>query len=193
MGEIDKLMRGLGSSRWEARRAASEALVSMGSPAITPLIDALQDRNPDVRWAAIRALGKLGDPTAIKPVTKALRDKDSGVRKTAAEALGKIGDARATAALITAVGDEDWSVRQAAVESLGKIGNPKAVDAVVNTLRDGYSDVRQAAVAAAVQIGKPAVAPLIKALGDDNPDTVICQRPDGVLTTGTATEVASRQ
>ena len=125
MAEIDKLVQGLGSTRWEARRAASEALVNIGSPAISPLIDALKDNNPDVRWAAIRALGKLGDPSAVKPIIKALRDEDSGVRKTAAEALGKIGDARATVALIAAVDDEDWSVRQAAVESLGKVGQLK--------------------------------------------------------------------
>ena len=174
MAEIEKLIRGLGSSRWEARRAASEALANLGSPAVGPLIDALRDKNPDVRWAAIRALGKLGDPVAVKSIIKALRDEDSGVRKTAAEALGKIGDAKATVPLIAAVDDENWSVRQAAVESLGKMGHAKAVDAVVNALRDGYSDVRQAAVTAAVQMGKPAVLALIKALSDDNPDTRRC-------------------
>ena len=73
MAEIEKLMRGLGSSRWEARRAASEALVNLGSPAVGPLIDALRDKNPDVRWAAIRALGKLGEP-AIPALREALRD-----------------------------------------------------------------------------------------------------------------------
>ncbi|MGC8880568.1 MAG: HEAT repeat domain-containing protein, partial [Anaerolineae bacterium] len=75
----------------------------------------------DVRQAAARALGKIGDAAAVPALIEALRDEDEDVRQAAAEALGKIGDAAAVPALIEALRDEDMWVRRAAAEALGKI------------------------------------------------------------------------
>lgn len=45
--------------RHEDRKIAIEALVKIGEPAVEPLIEALRDRDWEVREAAVNALGKI--------------------------------------------------------------------------------------------------------------------------------------
>ncbi len=54
---------------------------------VEPLIQALQDEAWEVRAAAAKSLGKLGDRRAIAPLQELLRDNQSPVRDAAAEAL----------------------------------------------------------------------------------------------------------
>jgi HEAT repeat protein len=77
------------------RRAAAEALVKIGTPAVPALIQALGDSDWDVRRAAAEALGAIGDPQAIPALIQALGDSSWGVRRAAAWALGKLGDPQA--------------------------------------------------------------------------------------------------
>jgi HEAT repeat protein len=146
---------------YEAVRAA---VVELGTPAVPPLIQALGDEDIDVRRAACRALGEIGDRQAVPPLIQALRDWN--VRAAACEALVKIG-APAVPHLIQALGDGDWHVREAACEALGEIGDGQAVPPLIQALGDGDSDVRAAACRALGAIGdRQAVPPLIQALGD---------------------------
>ncbi|GIK67653.1 MAG: hypothetical protein BroJett018_54470 [Chloroflexota bacterium] len=138
-------------------------LESIGTPAVDPLINALQDS--DVQWWAASALGRIGTP-AVDPLILALQDADSGVRRAVAEALGEIGNPRAVDPLILALQDADSGVRRAAADALGQIGDPRAVDPLIKSLRDSHSGVRRAAAQALGKIGDPAVAPLIIALQD---------------------------
>jgi hypothetical protein len=52
------------------RKQLVEALGAVGTPAVPPLIQALGDRNSDVRAAACRALGAIGDRQAVPPSSK---------------------------------------------------------------------------------------------------------------------------
>jgi HEAT repeat protein len=65
----------------------------------------------DVRSAACRALGEIGDPQAIPHLIQALRDDYSDVRSAACWALGRIGDPQAIPHLIQALQDENAWVR----------------------------------------------------------------------------------
>jgi HEAT repeat protein len=67
--------------------------VKIGDPAVPHLIQALGD-GIDVRAAACRALGAIGDGQAVPPLIQALGDGDvvAHVREAACEALVKIGD-----------------------------------------------------------------------------------------------------
>jgi HEAT repeat protein len=57
------------------RDLAAGTLAEIGDPeAVGPLIDALRDRDRDLRNAAARALGRLGDPRAIGPIARAPLD-----------------------------------------------------------------------------------------------------------------------
>jgi HEAT repeat protein len=57
------------------RRAAAEALEKIGPPAVPALIQALRDEKEEVRRAAAKALGEIGDA-----LTQALRDEKEEVR-----------------------------------------------------------------------------------------------------------------
>ena len=118
-----------GDSGWDVRRAAAEALVKIGTPAVSPLIQALGDRSENVRAAAAWALGDLGDPQAIPALIQALGDQSENVRWAAAWALGDLGDPQAVPPLIKALRDRSENVRCAAAWALGAIGDPQAIPA----------------------------------------------------------------
>jgi HEAT repeat protein len=147
--------------------AVRAAVVELGTPAVPHLIQALGDRDRDVRKAACRALVKIGAP-AVPHLIQALGDGNEDVRAAACWALVKIG-APAVPHLIQALGDGNEDVRAAACWALVKIGAP-AVPHLIQALGDGDWYVRAAACEALVEIGAPAVPHLIQALGDGNED-----------------------
>ena len=55
------------------------------------LIEALKDKNSDVRWRAAFALGEIKDARAVEPLIEALKDEDKYFQSVAADALGRIG------------------------------------------------------------------------------------------------------
>ena len=66
-----ELLRGEGFER----ELAAATLAAIGDPrAVDPLVDALRDRDRDLRNAAARALGQLGDPRAISSLVVAPLD-----------------------------------------------------------------------------------------------------------------------
>lgn len=91
----------------QIRLAALEALIAMGplaKAAAPAAIQALNDSNNFVRWAAVRLLGKIGTAAdadarvaAVGGLVKSLSDPDLDVRKAAVAALGQYGQATAAA------------------------------------------------------------------------------------------------
>ena len=132
------------------------------------LIKALgYEKNSDIRCAAAKALGELGDKQATEPLIAVLRDTEPGVRRTAAEALGKLGGTQAAESLITALQNSDSEIRKAATKALVNIGTP-ALEPLIATLRDtSDQNLRQTAADVLVEIGAPAVEPLIAVLKDE--------------------------
>ena len=79
------------------------SLGKIGSSAVDPLIQALQDKDYQVRSRAAYTLGEIEDDRAVEPLIQALSDEEWVVRGNAAEALGKIKDERAVEPLIQAL------------------------------------------------------------------------------------------
>ncbi|MEM4359193.1 MAG: HEAT repeat domain-containing protein, partial [Candidatus Bilamarchaeaceae archaeon] len=69
----------------------TDEVVAIGEPAVPALIDALKDKNEDVRYGAAIALGKIGDARAVPALIDSLNDKGWIVREGAAKVLGRIG------------------------------------------------------------------------------------------------------
>ncbi|MBW4455549.1 MAG: HEAT repeat domain-containing protein [Nostoc indistinguendum CM1-VF10] len=94
----------------------------IGKDWVRPLIEALKDKNNDVRSSATHALGMIGKD-AVPSLIIALQNRDSKVRAGAADALGKIGtDAKsADPSLIVALEDPDSKVRASAANALKQI------------------------------------------------------------------------
>jgi HEAT repeat protein len=108
-----ELRSALGSGDWAVRRAASYVLEQMGertapgtetpdtnmaTPArrrqqavLTAFTDLLRDADADLRLAAVKTLGRLGDAHARSVLMTALSDVDTGVRAAAAHALADLG------------------------------------------------------------------------------------------------------
>jgi HEAT repeat protein len=95
----DTLLETLRDDDMFLRAAVTGALISIGQPAVSGLIQALFDDNKAVRRASAKALGKIGDENAVSPLAVALKDTDKGVRKFAREALQRIDTPQAREAL----------------------------------------------------------------------------------------------
>lgn len=122
-----------GDDLW-VRAAATGALISIGSPAVSGLVQALRDEDKAVRRAAAKALGKIGDQGQDQEVlcglSVGLLDVDGAVRRFAAEALGRLEAASMVPELTEALNDSNASVRIAAFRALARIDTPEAQSAV---------------------------------------------------------------
>lgn len=104
----------------------AQAAVKLGKSkdpdAVQFLVQALTDRDEEVRRATIEALGEIGDRSvAPKAIDVLVRDESPNVRRAAAVLLGKLGDRSAIVALIEAVGDPEYRVSLAAAAALQQI------------------------------------------------------------------------
>ena len=121
--ELETLMDSLASKDGMIRQEARESLVTLGKPAVSSLIQALQNsRRDQVRWEAAKALGEISDTRSIPALVKALEDSDSDVAWLAAEALIKFKKA-AWLPLLKALiesGSDSVALRQGAHHVLWK-------------------------------------------------------------------------
>jgi CubicO group peptidase (beta-lactamase class C family) len=128
---------------------AAEALSRIGRPAVGPLATALRSVNPDVRWCAAIALGRLGAEAseAVPALTEALADAEANVRWCSAVALGTAGPRAkdAVPVLLALLNDTDEDVRFGASVALARIApeavvlsrDPEAVAARIQALVPG--------------------------------------------------------
>jgi HEAT repeat protein len=82
----------------------------------------MDDRSPQVRCAAVRALAKANNPDTRNILVRALQDKCFEVRVAAARALGSLRAASAAGDLAVCLKDTDAAVRIAAAGALRAIG-----------------------------------------------------------------------
>jgi hypothetical protein len=134
-------------------------------------------KDVDVRVAAARALGQIGDARAVEPLIEILNDRQ-GSASLAAIALGKIGDSRAVEPLIAALKDKGanyYPIRSNAADALGSIGDSRAVEPLVEALKIDMSMIP--GVAAAIgKIGAPALEQVISLVKDKNATVTQRQR-----------------
>jgi HEAT repeat protein len=115
---LDPLMHQLRNE--EFKDDATNALVELGQPAVPRLIEALKDRDDNVRKQAVLALGRIKQTEAIDPLIAMLADKDWYTRLTAAAALEAIGDERGRDAIKPLMKDQDMVVRMRVERILAK-------------------------------------------------------------------------
>ena len=188
---------------WAVRVKAAAALgplleVAREGGALLPLIARLADQRPEVKAAAARALGEIGDPSAagplaktlvtnragataelatalerigrpsISPLTPALDHPEPEVRLVAAKTIATIGSTDAVVPLGKALGDPEVKVRQAAAKALRNLADARVLEALARALADSDWHVYYAASDALARIGEPALTTLIEALGHPN-------------------------
>ncbi|HEY8630408.1 MAG TPA: HEAT repeat domain-containing protein [Gaiellaceae bacterium] len=151
-GELQRQLSALETgSAWQ-RATAAFALGDIGSRrGVHALRCALDDPKAEVRRAAARSLGRLGEPTAVGPVVEALAQSRIP-RSVAGQALLAIGEPALPAlrALITA---PDAEARALAVELVGFLGDASDGGVLVERLRDSSAEVRAKAAHALGRVG----------------------------------------
>jgi hypothetical protein len=111
------------------------------------------DKEPLVRAAAARALGKAKDPTYLPSVAKALYDPAEPVRVDSAIALDSLTGEQAVEALRNrAVLDDSQDVRAAAAKALRHYRREDVVRTLMECLTDKAFSVRHQAHASLVEI-----------------------------------------
>jgi len=160
---VKKLKATLQKEKDPKRRAEAISSLGRNEEALEVLIAALTDRHPQVREAAVAALGDLAHPKAVEPLIATLNDKDPEVKTAAAAALGRLRDPKAIAPLTAflrkeALAGGDLGGKKArtgskvvaasaftAAGALGHLGE-EGFEALAATLRDPAPQVRRSAV-----------------------------------------------
>ena len=119
---------------------ASWGLAFVGARAPEALREAARSEHPEIRTAAIAALGdqiqSLGDADATTLLTEALEDNCTDVRAEATTLLGKLHDAQWAEPLLTPrLQDPEAQVRKNAALSLMKLGSTGAIDSLQAALQ----------------------------------------------------------
>lgn len=142
---IPGLVAQLGSADARLRRQARTDLVTAGPLAISALTQALEDRNPQVRSEAARALGRIRDGAVAEALVKRLEDDNLEVRWTAAEGLVALGR------------DGLVAVLRAMLQERASVRRREGAHHVLRSLADGDLDAIVRPVLAAIEGVQPAL------------------------------------
>jgi HEAT repeat protein len=166
-GDVNALVRLLGSPDPAVQWHAAEALGECGETAVPPLLSALQSRSVPVRLGTVEALGTIGDLRAAGPLIAVLENDPSiEVRWAAVHALGGIDSPAVIPVLVPLLRDPGRYIRYGAATTLLRLGWEPGDDAerayLLIALRD-WDAVRH--------LGAAATRPLRDMFRDNDPAT----------------------
>jgi HEAT repeat protein len=122
----DRITYLISNERWDE-------LITVGTPAVNQLINALEDDDETVRRKSAWILGEIRDPAAVETLIKALKDDDAEVRAAASIALEQMGSPSVHPLIVSL---EEKDLRKTSIVILGKIGDERAVAPIVKKLND---------------------------------------------------------
>ena len=115
--------------------------------AVQPLINLLDNPDPNIRLNAAHALGEIGDPVANAAVAELSNDPSWRVRNEAVEAMSGLHADKQIPMLSNALTDSSWRVRLSSAQALHSLGQPgitKLEEVMKNTTdRDAREICRQ--------------------------------------------------
>jgi HEAT repeat protein len=168
------LMEALHDSAWwyEREYAAGELLAAiekLGTAAVDPLIEALQDKEGTVRKFAASLLGKLGEPRAIEPLGMALYDLHHEVGKVAAESLARFG-IPAVDILVGALSHPEMWIRIHAIGALTQIRDSRVTPILLEMLNDPEREVKKRVIQSLGQLKDPRSSPALQEIVSNRAD-----------------------
>jgi HEAT repeat protein len=146
-----------------------------GEASIGILTCLLRHREARVRRDTVRALGRIGGPSAHRSLIQAMRDSDPVVLEAVVGTLGAAKVKQATPALLRIAGQrvlagKPFAVRKAAVSALGATGDPGVIPALTALLytrtwfqRAAGDELRQAAAMALLGMARPDAREVVEA------------------------------
>ena len=132
------------------------------------LLKAVNDSNAEVRYAAMRSLGMLGDDRAVATLTEQLKFYGKGEGAwSALDGLARLAHASTVSLFTARLSDKDPYLRRAAAEGLGRAGDKTSLAALESGAGTDASGMVRAAMQYALQkLGRNYVARLIEFLDD---------------------------
>jgi HEAT repeat protein len=132
------------------------------------LIKAVNDSHPEVRYAAMRALGAVHETRAVPALTEQLAYYKKGEGAwSALRALALIAPADSIPTFTERLQDKDPYLRRAAAEGLGRAGDTKSIDALEPmATSDDSAMVRAACVFALQKLGRNYAGRLVDLMSD---------------------------
>ena len=134
LAAIPHLIRALGYNNPGAAVAAVDGLITIGEPAVLPLLELLDGYNYSARAWALRALSGIGDPRSLSLLLDtAQNDFALSVRRAAARGLGTIkweqmaagevmmAQAEVLQVLLSICSDPEWVVRYSAITGVERL------------------------------------------------------------------------
>lgn len=152
------------------RRSAAKAIKELAEAGkikmvgvIEALTDALNDKDRDVVFNAIEALGFVHEGNAIPTLLELTQHDDMEIRYKAIQALGDTQNEEVVKPVARLLRERDVWTRRCAAMALGKLGHGRAVKALVHTLSsDSEPIVRQWAALGLARIGDDSVIPHLR-------------------------------
>jgi HEAT repeat protein len=151
-----------------ARKSLMNALLWIGFPAISSLVEMLMDSRWQVVRTAVAILGEMGNRDAVKGLTITAYHNSIPVRMETVRSLAKIGGREATELLINLLQDNDQAIRKQAIVWMGNTRNQKALNHLMHLVnkRDVLAktlDIKKEALLAIGRIGdREALDPLFR-------------------------------
>jgi HEAT repeat protein len=150
------LVKALRSGERTIRLRALLGLTALGDGDTVPEIVRIlkEDPDPDLRAAAVRALGAIGDPKASLPLLEALSSQYSPVREQAVLALLKIREGDLVPVLTRQLEERGEPEKVHVMRLLALIPDPALVPIIRPYLDSGNNELRCEAAAAILTIVK---------------------------------------
>lgn len=170
--DLDRLWRD-GTPGW-LRHSLIDALARQGiDDHLDEFIDFVGDTDPEVRMAALRALGTLGRPEGTPALLRAADEGDREERETAVESLGQLAATpEIVATLSRLVRSDGTGPRGAAIRSLGSLHDPNGDALLLQLLDEGHEafELQQVATALTKSTTPGVTAAIAGLLGRIDPE-----------------------
>ena len=168
------LMEALHDSFWWFEREYAavdllQAIEKMGSAAVDPLIEALQDKEGTVRKFAATLLGSLGESRAIEPLSMAIYDLHHDVGSAAAESLARFG-APAIDVLIEALSHPEMWIRIHSISALSKIRDSRVMPFLLEMLNDPEREVTKHVIKVLGELKDTRALPALQEIASNRAD-----------------------
>ncbi len=153
------------NSREDMREMACMGLGRMGGKAsVAPLVEATEDKDPQVRKMAYISLAMLGVREATGPVIKGLGLGNEEISIAILEALNTVTTDDLKAAVRECLTDSNLWVRHHAVTLLGEMLDMDSEEAIIEILEKDAPPVKAAAVRALAGFSSEKALPVLKSL-----------------------------
>ena len=157
----------IGCAAW-GRCCALQVLGEIADASFVPkILPSLKDNSENVRFEAVRALGKLGGKAAVRQLVRiANTDCAAFIRREAIRHLKRIGlgDPAVLEAGLRGLKDTSREVRVQSARLLGNFQNRRSILPLLKATADAHWSVRESAEMALLNFGRDAVGPLTEAL-----------------------------